>query len=74
VLQLLSDGLSARQTARRLACSPRTVEKHLQHVYRKLEVRDRVNAIRVARLAGIVREPAGRPVPSARSLPMPSPA
>lgn len=56
VLQLLSDGLSTRQTARRLACSPRTVEKHLQQIYRKLEVRDRVNAIRVARLAGVVTE------------------
>jgi DNA-binding CsgD family transcriptional regulator len=59
VLQLLCEGLSTRQSARRLACSPRTVEKHLQHVYRKLEVRDRVNAMRVARLAGVVvdREP-----------------
>ena len=63
VLQLLSDGLSARQTARRLACSPRTVEKHLQHAYRKLDVRDRLNAIRVARLAGAVVERA--PTPSA---------
>ena len=56
VLQLLSDGFSARQAAHRLACSPRTVEKHLQHAYRKLEVGDRVNAIRVARLAGAVVE------------------
>ena len=56
MLQLLCDGLSTRQAARRLACSPRTVEKHLQHVYRKLEVRDRVNAMRVARLAGVVVE------------------
>lgn len=56
VLQLLSDGLSARQAAHQLVCSPRTVEKHLQHAYRKLEVGDRVNAIRVARLAGAVVE------------------
>jgi hypothetical protein len=34
--------------ARRLACSPRTVEKHIEHVYRKLGVRDRVSAARVA--------------------------
>ena len=54
VLQLVSDGLSTRLTARRLACSPRTVEKHLQHAYRKLGVRDRINAIRVARLPGVV--------------------
>ncbi|HEU5486664.1 MAG TPA: helix-turn-helix transcriptional regulator [Microlunatus sp.] len=77
VLQLLCDGLSTRQTARHLACSPRTVEKHLQHVYRKLEVRDRVNAMRLARLAGLVaeREPAGldrsdtREAPSRRADP-----
>jgi DNA-binding CsgD family transcriptional regulator len=56
VLQLLSDGYSTRQAARRLACSPRTVEKHLQHVYRKIGVRDRLNAIRVARLACAVVE------------------
>jgi DNA-binding CsgD family transcriptional regulator len=56
VLQLISDGFSTRQSARRLACSPRTVEKHLQHAYRKLGVRDRLNAIRVARLARAVVE------------------
>jgi DNA-binding CsgD family transcriptional regulator len=66
VLQLLSDGLSTRESARRLACSPRTIEKHLQHAYRKLGVRDRVNAIRVTRLARAVveRDPA-EPVPVA---------
>jgi DNA-binding CsgD family transcriptional regulator len=36
VLRLLSKGLSAGAMARRLACSPRTVEKHIEHVYRKL--------------------------------------
>jgi DNA-binding CsgD family transcriptional regulator len=56
VLQLISDGFSTRQSARRLACSPRTVEKHLQRAYRKLGVRDRVNAVRVARLARAVVE------------------
>lgn len=56
VLQLISDGRSTRQTARELACSPRTVEKHLQQIYRRLEVRDRVNAIRVARISGVVNE------------------
>jgi DNA-binding CsgD family transcriptional regulator len=54
VLQLLCDGFSTRQSARQLACSPRTVEKHLQNAYRKLEVRDRVNAIKIATLAGAV--------------------
>lgn len=70
VLQLLSDGLSTRRTARRLACSPRTVEKHLQRTYRKLGVRDRVNALRVARLAGAVVEVSTAPgSPSLTSAP-----
>lgn len=68
VLQLLCDGLSTRQVARTLACSPRTVEKHLQQIYRRLEVRDRVNAIRVARLSGVVHDR----VPEAPARPGPA--
>lgn len=48
VLQLLSDGLTATAIGRRLGRSPRTVQKHLQHIYRKLEVADRLVAVRVA--------------------------
>ncbi len=54
VLILIADGHSTRTAARQLRCSPRTVEKHLEHSFRKLGVRDRLNAIRVARLAGVV--------------------
>ncbi len=46
VLGLLSQGHSTRLMAHRLGCSPRTVEKHLQRIYRKLGVRDRLNAVR----------------------------
>lgn len=48
VLQLLSDGLTATTIGHRLGRSPRTVQKHLEHIYRKLEVSDRLMAIRVA--------------------------
>jgi DNA-binding CsgD family transcriptional regulator len=54
VLHLVADGHSSRQVARRLSCSPRTVDKHLERTYRKLGVTDRVNAIHAARLAGIL--------------------
>lgn len=54
VLGLLSEGNSTRMIGRRLGCSPRTVEKHLENTYRKLGVRDRLNAVRVANLWGIV--------------------
>jgi len=60
VLSLLTRGLSSQQIARRLRCSPRTVQKHLEHVYRKLGVRDRVNALRIAQQWNLMTTP-GRP-------------
>ncbi|GAA1937501.1 response regulator transcription factor [Nocardioides marmoribigeumensis] len=53
-LALPADGLTAVAIARRLAVSPRTVNKHLEHLYRKLGVRDRLQAVLVARDAGLV--------------------
>ncbi len=44
VLDLLTEGLTDRQIARRLGISPRTVDKHLGHAYSKLEVTGRVAA------------------------------
>ena len=54
VLRLLSDGLTAGAIAHQLGSSPRTVHKHLEHAYRKLGVRDRLEAVRVAGLLGLV--------------------
>ena len=45
VLCLLAEGLTASGIARRLAISPRTVTKHLEHIYRKLRTRDRVSTL-----------------------------
>ncbi|MGG2463483.1 LuxR C-terminal-related transcriptional regulator [Streptomyces sp. RGM 3693] len=44
VLGLLADGLTNQQIAHRLAISPRTVDKHLEHAYAKLRVAGRVAA------------------------------
>ncbi|MEU9114614.1 LuxR C-terminal-related transcriptional regulator [Streptomyces sp. NPDC048483] len=44
VLALLAHGLTNQQIARRLAISPRTVDKHLEHAYAKLRVGGRVAA------------------------------
>ena len=63
VLGLLGAGLTAQAIARRLATSPRTVHKHLEHLYRKLGVRDRLMAVQRARDAGLLAtppEPGGR--------------
>ncbi|SEN72970.1 helix-turn-helix transcriptional regulator [Actinacidiphila rubida] len=44
VLTLLAHGLTNEQIAHRLAISPRTVDKHLEHAYPKLRVCGRVEA------------------------------
>jgi DNA-binding CsgD family transcriptional regulator len=46
VLRLLTQGHTADSISRRLESSPRTVHKHLQHIYRKLGVTDRLAAVR----------------------------
>ena len=68
VLTLLGEGLTAQAIAHRLRTSPRTVQKHLEHVYRKLGVRDRLVAVQRAREAGLLRAPA---VPSPPRIPSP---
>ncbi|MBF9072037.1 helix-turn-helix transcriptional regulator [Streptacidiphilus fuscans] len=44
VLDLLALGLTDQQISRRLGISPRTVDKHLEHVYAKFAVHGRVEA------------------------------
>ena len=57
VLALLAAGNPNRAIARRLGCAPRTVEKHLERIFRKLGVRDKLNAVRVAQACRLVVEP-----------------
>lgn len=57
VLALLAAGHTTRTIARRLGCSPRTVDKHLERIFRKLGVRDKLNAVRVAQLWGLTGSP-----------------
>lgn len=57
VLRLLAEGLSARQMARRLELSERTINTHVANVYRKLAVSNRVQAVRQAIRLGLVIEP-----------------
>lgn len=51
VLQLVADGQSDRGIARSLGISTRTVQAHLQHAYRALDVTSRTEAL--ARLQGL---------------------
>jgi DNA-binding NarL/FixJ family response regulator len=48
VLRLVAEGLTDAAIGRRLGCSPRTVDKHLEHIYRILGVSCRSAAIAAA--------------------------
>jgi DNA-binding NarL/FixJ family response regulator len=48
ILRLLAEGLGAKEIARRLVVSPKTVGAHVERIYRKLGVRTRAQAVAVA--------------------------
>jgi DNA-binding CsgD family transcriptional regulator len=54
VLSLLAQGYTAQRMATALQVSPRTVHKHLEHIYRKLEVHDRLQAVQVGTAQGLL--------------------
>lgn len=57
VVDLLSRSLTAAAIARRLNVAERTVQKHLQRIYRKLGASDRLGAVRRAECLGLVQPP-----------------
>ena len=54
VLELIADGLSAPEIAKRLHVSPATVKTHLQTLYEKLQVSDRAAAVASAMRNGLL--------------------
>lgn len=55
VLVLLADGCSTRQIAEALFVGEETVKSHLGHIYQKLGVNDRVQAVALALRRGLVK-------------------
>jgi DNA-binding CsgD family transcriptional regulator len=58
VLALVADGLTAVAAARRLVVAERTIHKHLERVYAKFGVSDRVSAVLCAQRLGILPQEA----------------
>jgi len=56
VLTLVAEGLTAAAAARRLVVAERTVHKHLERVYAKFGVSDRVSAVLHAQRLGVLPE------------------
>jgi LuxR family maltose regulon positive regulatory protein len=67
VLRYLPTLLTLTDIARELSVSPNTVKTHLRHLYRKLAVGNRRDAVRAARRLGLLTgESADEPSPSDR--------
>ena len=47
VADLVAQGLTNREAATRLLLSPHTVDAHLRHIFRKLDIRSRVELARL---------------------------
>lgn len=54
VLRLIDDGLSNQEIADRLVVALATVKKHINHLFEKLDARDRTHAVLRARELGIL--------------------
>ena len=56
ILDLIAQGRKNAEIARRLYLSPKTIRNHISHIFTKLQVADRAQAIVRAREAGLGRD------------------
>lgn len=73
ILGHLRDGLTAEAIGRRCGITMRTVNKHLEQIYRRLGCHDKVSAVLAAERAGLLR-PQPAPVPRTPQLSLPDSA
>jgi DNA-binding CsgD family transcriptional regulator len=60
VLSLVLEGMSSKEVAEALYCSKRTVDFHLARIYAKLQVSNRVQAMRRATVLGLAQPNASK--------------
>lgn len=58
VLGLVVEGKSNKEVASHLYCSKRTVDFHLARIYEKLQVNNRIQAVRRASILGLLEQTA----------------
>jgi DNA-binding NarL/FixJ family response regulator len=56
ILQLVAEGLTNTQVARKLVVTEQTVKFHLSNIYRKLGAANRTEASRWAQVRGLLRQ------------------
>jgi ATP/maltotriose-dependent transcriptional regulator MalT len=54
VLGLIAQGYSSQEAADKMVVSKRTIDFHLANIYQKLQVRNRVQALRTASRLGLL--------------------
>ena len=54
ILRLIAEGLSNKEIARNLAIAPETVKSHIKHIFIKLNVETRAQAVSRAQILGLV--------------------
>lgn len=59
VLELIAEGLSNSEIAKKLHVSTATIKTHVNNIFTKARIKDRAQAVRYAFAKGLARPPTG---------------